>query len=62
MESSEENDNFLKVYSDVFAVPQPSNKPGSTEFKNRVLSLFEEQHETLLCAQILTDITAMKPC
>ena len=55
--------NFVKVYSDnLFAVSQPSNKPESTEFKNRVLSLFEEQHETLLCAQILTDITAMKPC
>lgn len=36
MESSGENDNFVKAYSDkLFAVPQPSNKPESTEFKNK---------------------------
>lgn len=53
MESTGENNNSVKVYSDnLFAVPQPSNKSESTEFKNRVLSLFDEQHDSFLSTDI----------
>lgn len=52
MESAGENNNSVKVYSDnVFAVPQPSNKSESTEFKNRVLSLLDE-HDSFLSTDI----------
>ena len=48
MESSRENDNFVKSYSDnLFAVPQPSNKPESTEFKHRVLPLLKNNMKLL---------------
>lgn len=53
MESARENNNSVKVYSDnVFAVPQPSNKSESTEFKNTVLSLFDEQHDSFLSTDV----------